>query len=346
MKKTSYITSFMLMIVLCVFMTGCKSGEEQAISRSAIYFDTPISITLYYTKGNMPDEDIFDDIFKQCEYYESICDRHDSSSELARLNERKLDYTVSRGIKMYEVSEHLYRMIEAGYDAHNLYTGEFDITITPVAQLWNFGALGDKFLMPPASSDITKALTFVDSNSIILDSNKKEGVYRIGFADNNPSIEIDLGSLAKGYIADRLKEFIIKNNIDNSIINLGGNIYATGSHMDGSPFVIGIKEPFSNNEHITSVEITDASVVTSGIYERYYEYEESLYHHILSASTGYPCSNDLLSVTIIGDNSLQCDILSTSCLLLGKDEAKKLIKSIDGVSAVLITNDYETITIE
>ena len=158
----------------------------------------------------------------------------------------------------------------------------------------------------------------------------------------DPQTQIDLGGIAKGYIADRLKEYLLSEGVEHALINLGGNTLAVGTKYDGSPFRIGIQKPFSEkNEVITAVEITDRSVVSSGIYQRYFEKDGRIYHHILNPDTGYPYENNLLQVTIISDQSVDGDALSTCCFALGLKDGSKLIESLDNVQAIFVTNDYE-----
>ena len=127
-----------------------------------------------------------------------------------------------------------------------------------------------------------------------------------------------------------------------ALINLGGNVLALGTKLDGSDYNIGIQKPFDESgEPITSVKISDQSVVTSGIYQRYFQQDGKLYHHILDPKTGYPCENSLYSVSIITDSSLTADALSTTCFLLGYEKGMELINQLDDTDAIFITNDNE-----
>lgn len=151
---------------------------------------------------------------------------------------------------------------------------------------------------------------------------------------------IDLGAIAKGYIADQVKTYLKKQGIKHAIINLGGNVDVIGTKPDGSKYNIGIQKPFDESgEAITSVQLKDQTVVTSGIYERYFKKNGKLYHHILDPRTGYPCENNLYSVSIITDSSTKADALSTTCFLLGYEKGMELIQSMDGVEAIFITDD-------
>lgn len=158
----------------------------------------------------------------------------------------------------------------------------------------------------------------------------------------DPYASIDVGAIAKGYIADKLKDYLKDHGIRHALINLGGNVLAMGKKLDGSEYNIGIQKPFDQTgEPITSIRLSDKSVVTSGTYQRYFESEGKMYHHILDPHTGYPCENNLHSVTIITNSSLTADALSTTCFLLGYDKGLRLINQLDNVDAVFITKDNE-----
>ncbi len=156
---------------------------------------------------------------------------------------------------------------------------------------------------------------------------------------------IDLGALVKGYAADRLAEYLKENGVTSGLINLGGNVYALGAKADGSPWKVGIQKPFDTGV-VETVEVTDKSVVSSGVYERCFEKDGVLYHHVLDPKTGYPVSNGLWGVSIICDSSLTGDALSTTCLAIGIHEAGDLIRSMDGISAIFVDDQLHVIRIE
>ena len=184
----------------------------------------------------------------------------------------------------------------------------------------------------PADADIAVALTTIDASAIKIDGLKA--------ALTNPDAKIDLGGIAKGYIADRMRDYLKEQGITSGIINLGGNVVVIGSKPDGSKYKVGIQKPFSEqNDIIAYVESDEISVVTSGVYERYFYVDDTLYHHILNPKTGYPVENGLTSVTILSKNSADGDGLSTSCFLLGLEDGMALIEKTPDVEAIFITED-------
>lgn len=160
----------------------------------------------------------------------------------------------------------------------------------------------------------------------------------------NPKAQIDLGGVAKGFIADKVGAYLTSKGVRSAIVNLGGNVLTIGSKTGGQPFIVGVQQPFQDrNEDIGYLYVSGRSVVTSGIYERYFIQDGKTYAHILDPRTGYPVQNDLSSVTIISDKSGDGDGLSATCFLLGVDKAEKLIESLPDTEAIFIKKDGSTV---
>ena len=267
-----------------------------------------------------------------CDKYENVFSRTASDSELYKLNHRTL--TPVEGTEdTYQVSDSLAELISKGLDYSELSKGAFDIAIEPLTSLWDFTAEDPQV---PEDSLIQAALPKCDYHNISVDKDKNE----ITLKTDDTAIE--LGAIAKGYIADRLKDYLVSQNVKSAIINLGGNVLCIGEKPDNSAFKIGIQKPFADrSETIAVMDIKDKSVVSSGIYERCFEQNGTLYHHLLNPETGYPYDNGLIAVTIISDKSVDGDALSTTCFALGLEDGMKLAESLDDVQAFFVTSDYE-----
>jgi thiamine biosynthesis lipoprotein len=282
-------------------------------------FDTVISVEIY----DDADESILEECKELCTNYDNMFSNTNPDSEISKINQA--------GGEPVEVSDETITLIQTGIDYGELSGGAFDITISPVADLWDFKT--DTPSLPDASA-LEEALTHVNYKNIQIDGNY------VSLSD--PEAAIDVGGIAKGYIADRLKEYLQSQGIEHAMINLGGNVLAMGAKLDGSDYNIGIQDPFdSEGNPITAVQIADQTVVTSGTYERFFKIDDTIYHHILNPSTGYPYENGLSSVTIITDSSLEADALSTTCFALGYEDGMNLINQLDGVDAIFITTDEE-----
>lgn len=317
MKIRKIIALLTALTVICT--AGCASLSSEPLSYTGVTLDTVISIQIYDSK----DEDLLEHCQSMCEEYEAKFSRTIETSEIAQIN--------AAGGAPVEVSKDTATLIRKGIYYGDLSNGAFDITIGSVSALWDFKSEDPA---PPSQEALAEAVNHVNYKNIKVDGNT------VRLLDS--SAKLDLGAIAKGYIADRIKEYLEDEGVRHALINLGGNVLAIGGKPDGSSFNIGIQEPFhADGEPITSVYLKDQSVVTSGTYQRYFEKDGILYHHILNPSTGSPCNNGLSSVTIITDSSLTADALSTTCFLLGPEEGMKLVNQLDNVDAIFISTDNE-----
>ncbi len=299
--------------------SGSTSADAR-ISDTDFCLDTVITITLNGTD----DQALLDSCFDKIREYEALLSRTVEDSDVWRINN-------SNG-KPVKVSEETASLLRMALDFSELSGGAFDITIAPVVSLWNF--TGEEPHSVPGQAALHTALSHVDYRNVELDGTT--------VTLRDPDASIDLGGIAKGYIADRIKEYLVDNRISSGMIDLGGNILTIGTKPDGHLWNIGVRRPFGDvSDAIAVVPVDGQSVVTSGTYERYFEIDGTVYHHILNPEDGYPADNDLSSVTIVSDSSARCDALSTTCFVLGLEEGMELIESLDGVEAMFITTDLK-----
>lgn len=306
-----------LLAAAALLLSGCGAAQEEPLTYTGTALDTVISIQIYGTE----DRSLLEHCQTLCEDYESKLSRTIDSSEISRINRA--------GGEAVEVSDETVDLIKEGISYGELSDGAFDITIGAVSSLWDFKSEDPEI---PSDEELAEAVSHVDYTKIRIDGN------RVQLTD--PEASLDLGAIAKGYIADRIKDYLKDQGISHGLINLGGNVLAIGKKPDGTDFHIGIQKPFdTDGEPITAVDIDDQSAVTSGTYQRCFQKDGVLYHHILNSSDGMPVNNGLSSVTIITESSLTADALSTTCFLLGPDEGMKLVNRLDGVEAVMIDTD-------
>ena len=342
-----YLILCTVLVCPMLLFTGCgnitdadtSTTGNQPISISSIKLNTAVQITIYDSQ----DKSLLDDCLALCDRYELIFSRTNENSELYKLNHRKdtsdkdpnadgqtTPYPVSGTADTWHISEYLAALLSEGLDITRESDGAFDIAIAPLTSLWDFTAEDPKV---PDDAAIQKALPLCSSDGVTIDGQD--------ITLPSDDIQFDVGAIAKGYIADRMKDLLVKKGVKSAIINLGGNVLCIGSKPDGTPFKVGIQKPFADrNETEAVMDITGKSVVSSGIYERCFKQNGKLYHHILNPKTGYPYDNSLISVTIISDQSVDGDALSTTCFALGLEDGLKFAEK-KGVQAVLITEDYE-----
>lgn len=357
-------------ILIISLFTGCAK-ETSSLTTSGFAFNTTYTITVY--QGGT--QKTLDTCVSKCADYEQVFSRTSKNSELYQINQiealyltvveqamdlkdsftKKRSYTKEQcesivkqieqkktkekmvkysirqdGSITFEISALLERIVKKGLEYSKKSDGRFDIAIEPVSSLWDFTI---KKPTVPDEQKIEKALAYVDYQKIALDDQK--------LTFQMPGMGIDLGGIAKGFIADELKAYLEKKGVKSAVIDLGGNVLCIGKKDPKTPFHIGIQQPFADrNETIAAVSVDGLSIVSSGIYERYFKTEDgTLYHHILNPKTGYSYDNDLMAVTILSKKSVDGDGLSTSCFAMGKKEGLAFINNIDGVEAVFITKD-------
>ena len=294
------------MLLLLLLLCGCSQDENKALnSETRFLLDTACTVSADC------DDETLSGAFAVCEELERLLSRTVKGSDVYRLNET--DGFVS-------VSDDTLRLLEKSVYYGNLTDGKFDITVCPVSELWDF-----KNQIVPSRSEIAEALKnvdYVDYHSIEIKENTA----------NLNGKKIDLGGIAKGYIADKVISYFEGKGVKKALVNLGGNIGTKGK------FNIGIRKPFTE-EILLNMPLENKSAVTSGIYERYIEKDGEIYHHVLDPATGYGVKNELSSVTVIGENSADCDALSTACLLLGTEKGKAIIENTAGTEAVFISRN-------
>ena len=240
------------------------------------------------------------------------------------------------GIEPVKVRDDLLEVLEKALHYAALSDGAFDPTVGPLVQLWGIGTDNERI---PDDAEIDRALELVNWRELVIDRDAGTAFLR------REGMALDLGAIAKGYAGDEAVRIAKEENVTRAIFDLGGNIAALGwrehKGKESLPWRIGIQNPIGGRgTYLGVVPVHDTSVVTSGVYERYFESGGKHYHHLLSTTDGYPVENGLLSVTIITASSTDADALSTVVFTLGFERGKILIDSIPGAEAIFVFNDH------
>lgn len=309
-----------ILALLLLLLTACTGGRGKTVSKTAIKLDTVVTITLY----GWEDPAAIDAAFNEIDRLAALLDVNVEGSDAARLSAAAGEWV--------EIAPETAELLALANEYYELSGGYFDVTASPLVQLWN---ISGGYLPMQAEIEAAKALT--NGAALLLEGGAA--------CLEERGMSIDLGGIAKGYIADKVKALLISLGVEHAVIDLGGNILLIGGKTDGSAFKIGIKDPFGENgEILATVESCGESLVTSGIYERYFECEGKRYHHIIDPFTGAPSESDLAGVTVIGAESVRCDALSTVCLLRGSSAALELMENYEGYRALLVTRSGEILT--
>lgn len=227
------------------------------------------------------------------------------------------------------VSEETISLLKTSLDIYSKTEGAFDITIYPLMVEWGFTTHNYKV---PEDDVINSLLRNVGSDRI--QYNEAECSVELP-----EGVEIDFGGIAKGYTSQRVIEIFKQHNLVGGIVSLGGNIQCYGKKPDGTSFNIGIKDPFGEQDYTGTMEIDNKAVITSGGYERYFEEDGNIYHHILDPDTGRPAKTSLKSVSVIASNGTEADALSTALFVMGKDRAIEFWRNNNNFDMVMVEED-------
>lgn len=333
-KKQLNILPLLLAVLLLV--SGCSKGPKSGTTQSTgllptaiaaetpdpnkkttgigFYFDTVVSLSLWGAP-----EGLMDEIWAACARYEQLLSKTIDASDVSRIN-NAMGQTVTVDPETWEI---LRRAKEISAQTG----GAFSITIAPVTALWSFTDTVTN--MVPTDEARLKMLPLVDDQKIALGENNTVTL--------PAGMEIDLGGIAKGYIADKVAD-IIREKAYAGIVSLGGNVYTVGKKPDGSAFSVGIKDPHNPAASKAIIYTGDGTVVTSGTYERGFSFGGVRYHHILDPETGWPSQSDLVSATFVMDSSMTADALATACIVIGSEKSLALAKELQ-LDAMFIDKD-------
>ncbi|MDP3447288.1 MAG: FAD:protein FMN transferase [Eubacteriales bacterium] len=314
---------FLLPVLILGLLLASCSGEQKILTGHTFALDTLIELKIY-AYPNMGRDSLIQDSFDRIKSLENLLSKHVAGSDIDNLNK-------NAGMQPVNVSDVTYRVLHDSLYFSRLTSGLFDVTAGPLIDLWAIDPPDGHY---PSKEELGAVLPLIDYQKIAF-----LGDDQIALQDKD--MAISLGAIAKGTIADEMKAYLLSRGVTSALINLGGNVLAVGLKPDGSSFVIGIQDPDSpRGVYLLSLQIEDESVVSSGDYERYFEYEGNIYHHILNPKTGFPAQTNIKQVTIVTANSQTADGLSTSVLLLGVQKGIQLIESLEGVEAIFITKDH------
>lgn len=296
------------------------------IDGNRFLLDTVVSIKLYESD----DEKLLDEAFDIIAAYEAVLSRHIPGSDVTRVNEN-----AGNAVK---ISLDTRDVLISALAYASQTEGAFDPTIGPLVDLWGIGGESERV---PGTDEIHEVLQLVDYRGVSMEQDEESIMLEL------EGMKLDLGGVAKGWIADEVESLLREGGARHILINLGGNVRVSGGKPGGDPFRIGMQDPREDRgSYLGIFSLSDGSVVSSGVYERFFEKEGIRYHHILDTSTGYPVDNGLAAVTIISELSVDGDALSTSLFALGLEKGLILAGETDGVEAAFVMNDGRVVLTE
>lgn len=321
MKHKKNLTNIICFCFTIYFSLTFFSCNNTVPSQSQLCMGTVCSINLY-EDGT---QTLYDKMFQRLKDIENLFSTNLENSQISKINQ-------AAGKNPVTVHPEVLLVLEKACQIAEITSGAFEPSIGPLVTLWN---IGSETPILPSTEKIKERLPLIDYKKIQLD-----------FENNTvflpqTHMALDLGGIVKGYAADQLAKIATQEGVKKALFDLGGNVYAFGKKEKNQPWRVGIKNPLNpRDEPLLIVPVENKSVVTSGGYERFFVQDDIYYHHILDSKTGYPSEKDILSSTIIFENSMMADALSTAIFVLGAKEGFNLLNKLS-VDGIIITKNKE-----
>lgn len=326
------IALLLAMVMVCAMaLAGCSGKNSETdgaganaepYSKDIFAMDTYMTVSAYGDAG----EKAVDAAVKEINRLDALLSTGKDTSEVSALNKNEGG----------ELSADTNALMDAALDLYESTDHVFDITIYPVMKLWGFT---DQNFKVPSDGDLKAALKLVDASTLDYDKTKKTVDFTID------GTQIDFGGIAKGYTSATVAQLYRDLGVTSGLINLGGNVQTVGLKPDGSEWRIGIQHPEDENDMLGVVETHDKAVITSGGYERNFEEDGVVYHHIIDPSTGYPADSGLISVTIVSEDGTLADGLSTSLFIMGREKAAEYWKAHQNEFEFILCEDDGTLVV-
>ena len=233
-------------------------------------------------------------------------------------------------------SDMLIELVQKSKYHYDISNGDFDITVGPIVREWGFSTSFNSEMLPDSLA-ISQLLGHVGTDYI---SYKNNYIYK-----NNPFVEIDLSAIAKGWAADEIADFLdSKKNIENYLIEIGGEVVVSGTNFYNKPWEIGIRHPMNNlnkikNNYFHILKLSDMAVATSGTYQNYFHYNGQTYSHIIDPKNGFPVKHEIISATVVSEKCVDADAIATAIMVKGAAIGLDWVNSLKGVEALLILKD-------
>ena len=317
-----------LMIIGLAVLASCGKQPEkvvlQGLAQGSYYAVT------YYDEQNRNFQREIDSIFHAVDMSVNLWVDSSIISKVNRNEEVALD---SIFIDNFNIAQ----------EAARLSDGYFDPTISPIVAAWGFSYKTGDSLTPQLIDSLRQ---LVDYRKIRIENGK--------VVKENPAMTLDFNAIAQGYTSDLIARFLESRGVKIFLVDTGGEIMARGEKPDGKPWIVGIEKPAENmdSERIvqTRIALRDKGLVTSGSTRKYVERNGKRYSHCINPKTGYPVEHQLLSVTVMAENSVWADALASICMVMGMELSLPLIQGMDGVEAYYIfvngQNELETFATE
>lgn len=322
--------AFLSLLLPILFLGACGNRAEEAqvnaspVEQTEFLMGTYVTLRVY-DEGK---EGVLEDGFALVRDLADQITGETTESEISKIN-------AAAGVEPVQVTPEVYELLQIADEYAEASDGKFNYAIGPITDLWR---IGYEDARKPAQAEIDEALTKIDFRQVVLDE-EEQSVFL-----PEEGMMLDLGAIAKGYMTDKVRELFASEGVTTAVIDLGGNVFVMGGSptRDGAAWNVGVQDPMApRGQSIGRMMQKDRSIVTSGVYERYLEVDGVLYHHLMNPETGYPFENEIAGVSIVSEQSVDGDALSTQIFGMGLEQGLSYINRRDDVEAVFITKEKQ-----
>jgi thiamine biosynthesis lipoprotein len=297
-------------IVLALLFLVSACARPRTVQKTETIMGTEVTVTVV-APSEKEGVAAIDAAMAEIKRFDDMMSLYKDTSEITRVN-------LSAGRQPVKVSPEMIEVVEVAARISDLTSGAFDVTVGPLAVLWQMRLKEKKV---PTDGEIALARSRVGYRNIVIDKSASTLYLK------KPDMIMDLGGVAKGYAADKAAAVLKKRGIANGIVAIAGDIRVMGKRPDGSPWRIGVQHPREADKTLAVLDLSDKSISTSGDYERFQIVKKKRYHHILDPRTGKP-SEGLISVTVVGDSGALVDPLTTALFIVGVEKGMALVKEL------------------
>lgn len=324
MKKHAKIAGLVLGTLIIIFMLMFRSCgvKEVLISGETMGTAYHIKVISGYFKNI---SGLKRQIFQRLEKINNSMSTYKKKSEISRFN------AIGNTKEKHYISEDFYNVMVIAEKLHKLTDGAWDGTLKPIINLWGFGSTKRKKSIP-GESEIEERLKNIGFD--LIEISEKRYIRK-----KNPSISLNLNSIAKGYAVDQIAKLIRKHGIANFLVEIGGEVFASGSRKDTGNWRVGINLPLKDAPYdrvYRVVNLQDKALATSGDYRDYFVIDEKRYSHVFDPRTGYPVAHGIVSVSILADTCAFADGLATAAMILGRAKSLELVNRLDRVECLIV----------
>ena len=309
-------------LCICSIFCGCQIQQKQDMAQIQLFaMDTFMDLKATGKNGEEALLKAEKEIYSLEQLFSSTIEK----SEVYAINQYAGEQPVT-------VSEDTLCLIKKAKQYYTLTDGAFDITIAPVVKAWGFT---EEVKRVPSEEEIQQKLELVGQDKLQIEE-QNNTIYL-----EQQNMAIDLGGIAKGYASDKVDEILRQNGVTSAVISLGGNVSVIGKRADGSKWRVAVQDPCNTEGYVGILNVENCSVITSGVYQRFFEQNGKKYHHIIDTKTGKPAQTGLLSVSIVSENGTMADALSTSLMVMGLEKGSELWRKSEEFGAIFITEERE-----